>query len=298
MREPDWFDDEDDEQPTPTPRRRHLVLLLATVPWVLVAALLLLPDRAVDEGETTATDDAEVMPSDQPTGQADARPSAGPSASEGDEATSAPTAPTSLAEEGLLTLQEFRGRWRVAPGEEEAAALGVVIARASLTGLGPHLEVDGIAPDASTYAEHLVVEAVERPTSEVAVVTVLAVVLVDGSDGPARVELRRLAVPLATTGDGPRPVTAPWPLPAPDLIALQPDLEPLTDEATEAAAASALSAAGLGEHTIESLATADGWPVVANLSDEDGQRSVWLRPHLDGLVVAGTTLADHSQGTP
>jgi hypothetical protein len=289
VREPDWFDDEGAAPETP-PRRRHLLLLLATVPWLLVAALLLLPDGPAEEPRASEADAA--------TTDAAVDPTPTPSEVEGGDPEPLSTEPTPVADDGVLTLQELRGRWRVAPGEEEAASLGLAVARASLTGLGPRLEMAGVEPDPSTYAEHLVVEAVERPSSEVAVVTILAVVLIDEADGRARVELRRLAVPIATTADGPRPVTAPWPLPAPDLVAFEPDLEPLTDEATEAAAASALSAAGLGEHTIESLETAPGWPVVAHLSAGDGPRSVWLRRHVGGLVVAGTTLADHTQGTP
>jgi len=289
VRGTDWLDDEGTGAQETPPRRRQLLLVLATVPWLLVAALLLLPDGPTDEPAAAAADGA--IP-DTEAGAAGTPPT-----TQGSDPTPLPPEPTPVVDEGVLTLQELRGRWRVAPGEEEAASLALAVARASLSGIGPRLELAGIEADPSTYAEHLIVEAIERPSSEVAVVTVLAVVLVDDPSGQTRMELRRVAVPIAMTAEGPRPVSAPWPLQAPDLAAFEPDLEPLADEALEAAAASALAAAGLGGHTIESLETAPGWPVVAHLTGGDGPRSVWLRHHVGGLVVSGTTLADHAGET-
>jgi len=290
VRDADWFDAEG-TTPEETPPRRRLLLLLATVPWLLVAALLLLPEGPADDPTAVAGEGS------VPDAAADPAPVPTPPEEDGSGPKPLAPEPTPVVDEGVLILEELRGQWRVAPGEEEAVSLALTVARASLTGIGPRLDLAGIEPDPTTYAEHLFVEAVERPSSDAAVVTVLAVVLVDEPPGQTRMELRRLAVPIAMTADGPRPVSAPWPLRAPDLTPFEPVLEPVTDEAMEAAAASALAAAGLGDHTIESLETAPGWPVVARLSGGDGPRTVWLRHHVGGLVVSGTTLADHAEGT-
>ena len=200
---------------------------------------------------------------------------------------------TGRADTPVLALEELRGRWRVAPGEEELAALAVVLARAHLTGIGPGLEVEGAEPPAESYAEHLVVEAVEHPSPSTAVVTVLAVLLVDPSTGPSRVELRRLAVPLTRTEDLPATGGPPWELPPPSLPPpAAVELEPVEDPSLVAAADTALAVAGLGEQRTTALATAPGWPLVATTIDDQGEeRSLWLRRHLEGLVVAGSTLA-------
>lgn len=197
------------------------------------------------------------------------------------------------ADPPVLALEELRGRWRVAPGEEELVALAVVLARAHLTGIGPGLEVEGAEPLAESYAEHLVVEAVEHPSPSTAVVTVLAVLLIDPSTGPSRVELRRLAVPLTRTEDVPATGGPPWELPPPSLpVPAAVELEPVEDPSLVAAADTALAVAGLGDQRTTALATAPGWPLVATTIDDQGEeRSLWLRRHLEGLVVAGSTLA-------
>jgi len=303
MRELDWFDgpERDDERPSPT-RRRWLLPLMA-VPWLVVVALLVLPGRAGPDAQSpppTTTAAPEQVPNlaDAQGAGSEDRAVAGPADGEGAATTPAPP-PT--PDDGVgaarelpavtLELEELRGRWRVGPGSEEAAALAVVIARAWLTGLGPRLELEGASPDPTGYAEHLVVEAVEHPSPRTTVVTLLAVLLSDPQDADAAVEVRRLAVPLTTDGGAPRPAGAPWPLPGPELGQVQADLQPLDDPAAAVAADTALAVAGLGELAVTDLRTADGWPVVAHASDGEREHTIWLRPHLDGFVVAGSTLA-------
>ncbi len=327
MREPDWFDgtEQDGAGGDRHPRRR-LLLALAAIPWLLVVVILVAPlrgepagdpgaDRDDGQGEGPATDQDDRERAAPADGTADGAhdPShtgtppqgepvgAAADGSTGDGADGDGTPPPSPDGDGpgeedtgstVLALEELRGRWRVAPGEEELASLAVVLARAHLTGIGPPLAVAGAAPSATTYAEHLVVEAVEHPSPATAVVTVLAVVLVDPSPEPGRVELRRLAIPLTSDTAPPALAGAPWELPAPPLPEpASVDLEPVDDPSLLAAADTALAIAGPGEQRTTALATAPGWPLVATTTDAEGEeRSLWLRRHLDGLVVAGSTL--------
>ena len=307
MRELDWFEGPEREDERPSSSRRRWLLPLIAVPWLVVAALLVLPGRVgpetgpsdpadpVDSAVTAGAAQAPVTTDGaEPDGPSDhAHPDGDPAATTG--------APPPTTDPGVgevpeppavtLELEELRGRWRVAPGSEEAAALAVVIARAWLTGLGPRLELDAASPDPTSYAEHLVVEAVEHPSARTTVVTLLALLLLDPEDADAAVEVRRLAVPLSTDGGAPRSAGAPWPLPGPTLAPAEVDLRPLDDPAAALAADTALAVAGLGELAVTELQTADGWPVVARASDGEREHTIWLRPHLDGFAVAGSTLA-------
>ncbi len=312
MRELDWFDGpEQEEQATGARPRRRLLLVLAAVPWLVVAALLALPladgpgepaarDRPpADRPATPASDEQdpdEQDPDEQDPTAADGTAVAAPGgtgASAPDPATVDDPRAEATAGAPVLTLEELRGRWRVAPGQEELASFAVIMARAHLSGVGPRLEIEGAAPASTTYAEHLLVEAVEHPSSDTAVVTVLAIVLVDDATEPTAVRLRRLAVPMAI-GDGPpAPAGTPWELPAPHIPAApSAALEPVEDADLVRAADTALAVAGLGSLRTTGLSTAPGWPYIATTVDPDGaEGSVWLRRHLDGLVVAGSTLA-------
>jgi len=302
MRELDWFEGPERGDEEPAPGRRRWLLPLIAVPWLVVAALLVLPGRGGPgaEGPSPTTAAPEQVPdlADRSGAGAEERllhehadrepvtTTAEPPPTTGDGGGSAPELPAVT-----LELEELRGRWRVGPGSEEAAALAVVIARAWLTGLGPRLELEGAAPDPGSYAEHLVVEAVEHPSPRTTAVTLVAVLLSDPEDADAAVEVRRVVVPLATDGGSPRPAGAPWLLPGPALAQAEVDLQPLDDPAAGTAADTALAVAGLGELAVTDLRTADGWPVVARASDGEREHTIWLRPHLDGFVVAGSTLA-------
>ncbi len=303
MRELDWFEGPEREDQGPSPSRRRWLLPLIAVPWLVVAALLVLPGRmgseaGLSEPATTAgpgepavgADTAGPVPDDLSAhASTDADPAArsdAPPPTTDPQVGAGPELPAVT-----LELEELRGRWRVGPGSEEAAALAIVIARAWLTGLGPRLELEAASPDPTSYAEHLVVEAVEHPSPRTTVVTLLAVLLSDPEDADAAVEVRRLAVPLATGGGTPQPAGAPWSLPGPTLAQAEADLRPLDDPDAALAADTALAVAGLGELAVTELRTADGWPVVAHASDGEHEHTIWLRPHLDGFVVAGSTLA-------
>lgn len=311
MRDLDWFDGpeqdaDDDGRRTP---RRWLLPLLA-VPWLVVVALLVLPrDAGTDASATPHGETPTVVPpgpadgattDGHPSEPPSTRPTAGEAASGSPPTTDpsptdpAPTDGLPAPSDGpatLLELEELRGRWRVGPGSEEAAALAIAIARGWLTGLGPRLALPGATPAPDTYAEHLIVEAVEHPSERTSVVTVLAIVLTDPDDDEVAVELRRLAVPVATDEGAPRPAGAPWLLPGPTLTPAEVELSPVDDPEAVDAATTALAVAGLGDLVVRALATAEGWPMVATVSDGDQDHTIWLRRHLDGFVVAGSTVA-------
>lgn len=301
MRDLDWFDASEQEPPDTSgaPDRRRRLVALAAVPWLVVAALLVLPLRGEPAPKAPAGTDAPVAPiaagTDAPVDPVAAGTDApaGGTAPDGrqDTATADRTAEATTAPLTVLEVEELRGRWRVAPGEEELAALALISARAHLTGIGPRLSIDSADPPPDSYAEHLVLEAVEHPSPETTVVTVVAILLLEPTDGDGRVEVRRLAVPLAHGEEGPSTAGRPWELPPPSLpTATSVALEPVEDPALFSAADTALAVAGLGEQRTTALATAPGWPLVATTTGPDGEQQVWLRRHLDGLVVAGSTL--------
>lgn len=297
MRELDWFDgpeQDHDADRRRTPRRWLLPLL--AVPWLVVVGLLVLPRG--DRSDPSPSSAGDAPAAEEPASDALSATDPPPPAADPPSAAGAPTAdelpPPTGGPATVLELEELRGRWRVGPGSEEAAALAIAIARGWLTGLGPRLALPGATPQPDTYAEHLVVEAVEHPSERTSVVTLLAIVLRDPDGAEAGVEVRRLAVPLATDQGAPRPAGAPWLLPGPTLAPAEVELVPLDDPQAADAATTALAVAGLGDLEVRALATAEGWPVVATVSDGDGDHTIWLRPHLDGFVVAGSTLAGAS----
>jgi hypothetical protein len=238
-----------------------------------------------------------------------ATPDAPPATDPADDSPVAPpdAAPPSRTPPGAApgpTLTELRGAWRVTAGIEEAAALATVLARR-------HLERDddeqrpGPTGDARpVQVVDVAVEAIERPADDLAVVTVLAVVLdpVGATDDAALVptgahrrgRLVRLAVPLRVDAEGARSAGAPWTLPAPTLRDDPPAGRPLEDPAARAAARAALDAAGLGGAELVRLERTGSWPVLAHLTTSDGATTrsivVWLRWHLDRFVVAGMPL--------
>ena len=315
----DWLDEDHDR---PRSRRRTGLALLAAVPWLVVAGLLVVPQLTADPDTTPEHDEAAPShppdapapsepagdpadeapdPADEadpptepdadapPSGDLDAQPDA--SDRDTDDPSTSPGAPST--DDPVLALEELRGRWRVEPGLEEAASLAVMVARAALTGLDPPLAIEGVTAAADgSYAEHLTVEAVEHTSASAATVTILALVLED--DGQLAASVRRLAVPIAMDTDGPRPAGPPWELPPPDLDAVEPDVATVDDADLHLAAAEALADAGLPDVEVVRLATAEGWPMVAHVRDPEGDAdaTVWLRRHLDGFVVAGTPLPD------
>jgi hypothetical protein len=316
VREADWLEPTDDDPDGAGPRRAHpLLLALASVPWLVVIALLVLPGRL--GGDAASTDAASPADehrepdhrADDPIGQTGqhAPPDAPPVDRAAEAPAGNPTADAGVAEQAprqpgpggdVITLEghERRGRWRVEAGAEEAVALAVVAGRAWLTGVEPVLDL-GLGPaqqeagGGGGYAEHLVVEAVEQPAPDAVVVTLVAVVLdAEGTSPPA---VRRLAIPVASTPEGPRLAGSPWDLPPPILDRVVLARQTTTDATDLEAARSALAAAGLTELDLVALHRTGGWPVIAEVTTPgtDVTREVWLRRHLGGYVVAGTTLA-------
>jgi hypothetical protein len=305
VRDPDWLEPTDDEIDAHGPRRaRPLLLALASVPWLVVIALLVVPGRlGVEDPEPTAgtapgagSDAAHVT--DPSVGEAARMDHAGtdaappPSTDPGPGAE--PQIPDHPDEAVTLEARELRGHWRVEAGAEEAVALAVVAGRAWLTGVAPVLDLGyhpEEAPDAAgRYAEHLVVEAVEQPAADAVVVTLVAVVL--DATGGAAPTVRRLGVPVALTDQGPRLAGSPWELLPPVLDRVELVREPITAAAELDAARAALVTAGLTGLDLLALHRTDGWPVIAEVTTPGAgtTKELWLRRHLDGFVVAGTTL--------
>jgi hypothetical protein len=141
-----------------------------------------------------------------------------------------------------------------------------------LTGIPPVLPIEGLEPPPSTtYAEHLVVEAIERPAAGAAVVTVLAVLL-DTDDGgatgdrPGRTPRR----PHRRGRGRPRPGGAPWHVPGPELSVRTPGDAEVTDPRSSTAV-DALHLAGFEGAELLTLEVGDGWPWVARFRQPDGQ---------------------------
>ena len=318
VRDADWLGPTDDTPDAdPARRARPLLLVLASIPWLVVIGLLVLPGRvgteaggpdpgdpsrpgATHDDHEPGTDTApsgEAVAGDDPTPHDPAPHDPAPDDPTSDAAAPGATDPGVAGADPpgqTVTLEgrELRGRWRVEAGPEEAVSLAVVAGRAWLTGVEPVLDL-GLAPRTrgdSGYAEHLIVEAVEHPASDALVVTLVAVMLDAEGGSPA---VRRLAVPIAMTPKGPRLAGTPWELPPPILDRITLPRETATDEGDLDAARAALLAAGLTEPDLVALHHTGGWPVIAEVATPgtDLTHEVWLRRHHDGFVVAGTTLA-------
>lgn len=273
-----WFD------APPEPRRRArsaVVLVLAAIPWVVVTAVLLRPDPG-DVGAAAGTDA-------RPAADAALRPTA-PAGPVPDPAATTPPTAVAPANTGAVLATGTRGATTLV----EAAAVGLVVGRAFTSGHGAPLAIDGVpAADLDGYVEHLTVEAVDHPGPDLAVVTLLAVVLRAADGRYATAHLRRLAVPVHVDGAGARPAGTPWWLPAPELAARPVELEAVADEDLLLAAAEAVAAAGYADVATLTVSTTGAWPLVADLTatapGDDAPRThrLWLRHHLGGLVVAG-----------
>jgi len=311
VRDADWLGSTDDGDEDAPRQARPLLLVLASVPWLVVIGLLVLPGRVgteargPDPGDPSRAGathgDHEPGSDTGPPGEAAADDPAPDDPAPDDPAPDDPARETTDPEVAAsdppgqtVTLEgrELRGRWRVEAGPEEAVALAVVVGRAWLTGVEPVLDL-GLDPSTrgdSGYAEHLVVEAVEHPASDALVVTLVAVMLDTDGGSPA---VRRLAVPIAMTPEGARLAGTPWDLPPPVLDRITLARETTTDEGDLDAARAALLAAGLTEPDLVALHHTGGWPVIAEVATPgtDLTHEVWLRRHHDGFVVAGTTLA-------
>lgn len=262
-----WTQDE------PRRPRRFALLLVAAVPWLVLLLVLLRP----------AADGAGAQEVDVPS----------PAASD---PTPAPSAPQTATESTDVPATYARVYGQARTPAEVAGAVAVIVARAHLGTAGPALVIEGVEPGPpGRYVEHVVVEGLDMPSPGAAVVTVVAVVLTATQDQYDGVELVRLGVPVVFDGDRAAPAGQPWQLPGPELspgtLAPTPD-----DDPTSAAAATeTLTAAGYRDITDLQIASGDGWPLVVAFTgiaaDETAPRAhvLWLRRHLDRLIVAGTT---------
>lgn len=276
------------DEPDPPGRARRL-LVLAAIPWLVVAVLTVRTFSG--PGTSTAAPGTPVGPT--PT---DAE--AGPDAAA--DATPTP-APSGTPGPGPVAL---RYGARAAPGPADAASVATIVARTWLGAIGPEPELDvGAADGPPVYVDHLAVEAVDIPTPDAAVVTVMAVVLEahEGSYTSARIV--RIGVPIALDGTGAHPAGEPWWLATPDLAPRPVTWTPVDDPDALASAGAALETAGYGEVSVLELATSPTWPLRATVTavapgtDAAGEHVVWLRDHLGDLVVAGV-LPTHEEVRP
>lgn len=288
-RAPAW--DAFDDDPQPLGRGRRL-MILAAIPWVVVATMVV-RTWGVDGSDTGSTPPAPVAepgaaaePSATPAGPSLAAPPAGPSSA----ATPGPDGAGPPAQ--VITALRFGPR--TASGAGDAAAVAAVVARSWLGAIGPEPEVDvGTAEGPPVYVEHLAVEAVDVPTSDVAVVTLIAIVLDHGDEGYTDARPVRLAVPIALDDLGARPAGDPWWLTPPDLTARPPEWRMVDDPDALALAGVALEAAGYRDIDVRELASSPSWPLrvtataVAPGAHDAREHTVWLRDHLGRLVVAG-----------
>ncbi len=309
-RPPRWDLYEDPEPSGEARGRRWALLVLAALPWFVIAAVLLRPAPAgeapSDGGRAAELDDGADADVASSTGAAErpGYPDADPrtetpevapwdGSAPDSEAGSADPRSAITADEPLPEIDAIRIGGRVTPGTGEAGALAAVVARAWLGDVGAPLETRLGSAGTGAYVEHLVVEAVDFPAPGAAVVSVVAVLLdvADGAYTDARVV--RVAVPVHLTRDGVRPAGVPWWLPAPDLRPRDGDWEVVDDPVVLADAGAALAAAGYRDIAVERLEHAGGWALrataraIAPGRDDAEEHLVWLREHLGGLVVAG-----------
>lgn len=273
----------DDAEPTGRGRR---LMVLAAIPWVVVGVLVVRTWGVGGPDTGTAPGVAAPEPAATPAEPSLDAPPAGPSPM----ATPRPDGAHDPAQ--VITALRFGPRTASGPGD--AAAVAAVVARAWLGAIGPEPDVDvGSAEGPPVYVEHLAVEAADVPTSEVAVVTLVAIVLDHGDEGYTDARAVRLAVPIALDDRGARPAGDPWWLAPPDLAARPPEWRTVDDPDALALAGAALESAGYRDIDVRELASSPIWPLritataVAPGAHTVQQHSVWLRDHLGQLVVAG-----------
>lgn len=280
------------DYPDPPDRSRRL-LVLAAIPWLVVAVLIL----RTFSGTGASSPAPGTTPGPTPAGPT---PTAGGSWPDPTAPDPAP-APSGEPGPGAVAL---RFGARAAAGPADAASVATVVARTWLGAIGPEPDVDvGDAEGPPVYVDHLAVEAVDIPTPDAAVVTVVAVVMEahEGSYTSARVV--RVGVPIALDEAGAHPAGEPWWLPAPDLATRPVSWTPVDDPDALARAGVALEAVGYGEVSVLELATSPTWPLRATVTavapgaDVADEHVIWLRDHLGDLVVAGA-LPTHEEVRP
>jgi hypothetical protein len=184
-----------------------------------------------------------------------------------------------------LLLREVRGGWRVEPGVEEAAALALIV--------GHGWQPDGVTgEDGMGEADPrrvVVLEAVEQPGQGAAVITLLIAPRGVSAGAP----VHRVAFPILIDVDGASLGGAPWELPPPAHERRPLDGVPVADPELVASARRALDAVGHDGGSLRSLDATAGWPFIARTSTG---AQLWLRWHVDGLVVTGLPLQSAAVG--
>lgn len=275
-----WLGDDADDEHHADPRRRRVLLVAATLPWLVLAYLLLRPAVPAPPPAPLAADPSGGT-SPSPTDDVSAGPSTAP--------TEEPAAGTATAP---VTSRVIESRARGVPGRSEAGALAVLAARAWLTG-APRGDIGDLPPGPpdvpeDAYLEHVAVEAVDWPAPGALVVTLVAVLLRSEGGEYRDVQLERLAVPVALERDGPSLGGRPWWLEAPEpSTAVVEPTDTVDDPDLLAGAAAAVADAGI-EGELATLERTDGWPLLATVRRDGDEHRLWLRAHLDRLVVAGT----------
>jgi hypothetical protein len=301
MRDPAWLDDEDlSEEPVPR-RARPLLIALALLPWVVVVALFVVPGEQANQGAQTLEGADAIEGAHGVDGSVTPEPST-PEPSTPDPSTTEPPAtepPTTEAvdrgAEGTVSDAEAPGPGTSAvrsptpaPGDADLVAVALLAARSWLSGADRHDHALAIpSPEPTQYAEHLHLEGFDGD-QDLLVARVVALLLdVDAAQPP---RLQRIAVPLATTPDGPRLLGEPWALPTPTLDVAALSTETLTDPVLTEAAEQALRDAGFAAPRVRRLARTAGWPLVVAFTTEqrDEEQQVWLQAARGGeLRVAG-----------
>jgi hypothetical protein len=268
-----WLEDE--PRPRRPSRRAITIGAAAMTPWIAIAAIVLGGDRGVPhEPEAWGAGD----------------PVAGHQGADRDTHHAPPVTESAPPPVDEVTIVQLQGGWRDSPGPTAAGAVATIAARAWLTGHGPRLTIDGLAAlETDLYVEHLAVEAIEQTDAQVAVVSLLAVVL---RGDPLTVEWRRLAVPVRVDGDAPRPAGEPWWLPEPAMHVAPIVGEPVDDPSIALEVVEALEVAGYRDVVLHALERTEGWPWRAHVeATTPGGRAVetpvLLRRHPQGFAVAG-----------
>jgi hypothetical protein len=263
-----WADNDDRDDGAAAPRRR-LLFALAAVPWVAVAILVV----------------ALTRPGAAPGVVAPAHEAASP------EWAPAPTSPD-VPPAAVDAPPPSGPRAPQSPQEAQGASAVLHVRAAASTGAGA---------DPVRYVDTAVVERVEHH-GEVAVVTVLAMVLEGSAERWTSAVPRRYAVALL----GGRPLADPWALPSPELAHEAVSWDPLDDTELAAVALEALATAGYDVPAPPALAGSSELPDLLRATFDGtapGERApaghtVLLRRDGTALGVLGHTHHGHDLTIP
>jgi hypothetical protein len=291
---PAWLGEDDEDRPARG--RRWVLAAIATIPWLVVLALLLsgsvrgLGASGPEGAHPKATVDGTADRADPPAASSTAGPPDGSGRHK--------TAAADVGEVSGPPQPGAEGHVLDVPGIDPAvAALAKTVARAWLTDVGPRLQIEGIQPQADHYLEQAMVEAVHEHDG-LAVAIVLALVLERDGERYVDVALRRLAVPVHLTDSGPRPGGQPWWLPDPELRPHLPEPTPEHDPDLALAIAELLA-----EHAYEDVEVTRlgrhgrGWLIAEGTARLPDGRTLlgplWLRE-----TPTGPRLLDSAAATP